>query len=104
MTISTRVAVFISSLAFLLISPAHADSILSPITDTVNSGIINTKMLADHSLSNVHVDATVINGVAVFSGVVNSGAQLHELIRIGRSVSGIRGVDVSRVRIAGRAR
>ena len=31
---------------------------LSPLTDGVNSGIINTKILANHTLSNIHIDAT----------------------------------------------
>lgn len=79
--------------------PIYADSILSPMTDSVNSGIINTKMYTDKSLSNISIDATVINGVAIYSGEVHSKAQLDELVRIARSVSGIKGVDVSKVKI-----
>jgi osmotically-inducible protein OsmY len=58
-------------------------------------------MYSDSYLSNIHIDATVINGIAVFRGTVHNQGQLRELIRIARSVSGIRGVDVSRVRVTG---
>lgn len=88
-----------STLTFM--SPVWADSFLSPLTDSVNSGIINTKMVTNDSLSHINVDATVINGIAIFTGTVNSRAQVNELIRIARSVSGIKGVDISRLKIAG---
>lgn len=79
--------------------PVFAHSILSPLTDSVNSGIINTKMDMDERLNNVDIDATVINGIAVFSGVVHNHAELQELFRIARSVSGIKGIDVTQIRM-----
>jgi osmotically-inducible protein OsmY len=86
------------SLAVFLAAPAHA-GLVSAATDTVNSGIINTKIVADDSLDGIEVDATVDNGIAIFSGEVESKAQINRLIRIARSVSGIKGVDVSRVKV-----
>lgn len=83
----------------LISTPVFADSILQPATDSVNSGIINTKILANDSLKNIDINATVEKGVAIFSGRVNSKAQLDELIRIGHSVSGVNSVNVSKVRI-----
>ena len=44
----------------------YAAPFWSPLTDSVNSGIINTKMVTSDSLSNINVDATVIDGVAIF--------------------------------------
>lgn len=85
--------------SFNLATPVFANSFLSPLTDTVNSGIINTKMLTNDALKGAKVDAAVENGIAVFSGVVLSNAQISELIRIGKSVSGVHGVDVSRVSV-----
>lgn len=85
-------------LAFSL--PSYPGSVLTLMSDSVNSGIINTKMATDDLLSNIDVDATVENGIAIFSGRVNSRAQLQELIRIARSVSGVRGINIARVRIA----
>ena len=78
---------------------SKAESILSSASDSVNSGIINTKIFADSALSGININATVTNGVAMFSGEVRSEAQLNELIKIGKSVSGIRAVDVSKVKI-----
>lgn len=78
---------------------ATADSIWSPMTDSVNSGIINTKMATDDALDNIRVDATVINGIAIFIGQVNSQAQFDELVRIAGSVSGIKGVNTSKLTI-----
>lgn len=83
----------------LLSTPVMADSIMQPMTDSVNSGIINTKVYASQALSNTNINATVVNGVAIFSGTVNSKAQLDELVRIGNSISGIKSVDVSKVTI-----
>ena len=82
------------------LSPVYANAILTPMTDSVNSGIINTKMATSDRLKGSNIDATVINGVAIFRGQVQSKAQLQELIRIGRSVSGVKGVNTSKVRIA----
>lgn len=78
---------------------AFAGSGLMPITDSVNSGIINTKIIADDKLENADIDATVVNGIVIYTGTVQTRAQLDELIRIGRSVSGIRGVDASKIHI-----
>jgi osmotically-inducible protein OsmY len=83
----------------LISSPVLADSVLSPLTDSVNSGIINTKIAADDMLTNTDIDATVVNGIAIYSGVVNSKAQLNELLRIAHSVSGIKGIDISRLKV-----
>lgn len=81
----------------MLYIPASASSILQPMTDSVNSGIINSKMYTDSALSNIEVDATVTNGIAVYRGTVHSKEQLDELIHIAHSVSGVKGVDTSRV-------
>lgn len=88
------------SLGLLSATPAFSGSVLTLMSDSVNSGIINTKMSTDSYLDNIHVDATVVNGVAVFSGVVYSKGQVNELIRIARSVTGIKAIDISRLRIA----
>ncbi|TAK72224.1 MAG: BON domain-containing protein [Gammaproteobacteria bacterium] len=99
MKIRNGILAFILSMSLLGLSPIAQASVLSLLTDSVNSGIINTKMVANHSLSGIDVNATVINGIAVFSGQVNSKAQIEELIHIARSVSGIRGINVSKLRI-----
>jgi len=104
MKIMKTVNALLLSFGLLFLSPVFANSILSPLTDSVNSGIINTKMAADHSLTNINVDATVTNGMAIFSGEVHSKAQQDELISIAHSVSGIQGVDVSKLRITGSPR
>ncbi len=96
------ITTIILSLGLLFVSPVFATSILSPLTDSVNSGIINTKMMTDNSLSHINVDATVVNGIAIYSGEVNTQAQVNELIRIAHSVSGIRGVNTSRLRVINR--
>jgi osmotically-inducible protein OsmY len=83
----------------LLSGAVMADSMWSPVTDTLNTGIINAKMMADHSLDSAKVDATVNHGVVAFSGEVDSKAQLDELASIALSVSGVKGVDVSKVKI-----
>lgn len=85
-------------LVTFLAAPVQA-GVISAATDTVNSGIINTKIVADDSLDGIEVDATVDNGIAIFSGEVESKAQIQRLIRIARSVSGIKGVDVSQVKV-----
>lgn len=100
MTLYKTVMALILSLC-LSISPVYADSILSPLTDSVNSGIINTKMATDNRLDGTNVDATVINGVAIFSGEVRSKTQMKILIGIANSVSGIKGVNVSKLRVVG---
>lgn len=94
----TAIALLLS-LCFAL-SPVYANSIFSPLTDSVNSGIINTKMATDNRLDGTDIDATVINGVAIFSGKVQSKAQMKILIGIANSVSGIKGVDISKLKIA----
>ena len=99
MNMTKKVALLILSLGLLLQSPAFATSILTSMSDSVNSGIINTKIFADDMLSNTDIDATVVNGIAIFSGEVNSKAQVNELIRIAHSVSGIKGINISRLRI-----
>lgn len=86
------------SALFLCIAPVHAYNIFVPMADTVNSGIINSKMLASDNLNGAHVDATVVNGVAIFKGHVMSEKQKRELIIIARSVSGIKAVDVSGIK------
>jgi osmotically-inducible protein OsmY len=83
----------------LLSSAVMADSMWSPVTDTLNTGIINAKMIADHNLDSAKVNATVNHGVVAFSGEVDSKAQLDELASIALSVSGIKGVDISRVTV-----
>lgn len=90
---------FLMAGLIILSTPAMASSVWQPMTDTVNSGIINTKMMSDKALSKTQVDATVINGVAVFSGEVDTKAQAEALVRIARSVSGVKGVDVSKLKI-----
>ena len=95
----SKIYTFILILMLGFSAPLFASSILQPLTDSTNSGIINTKMVASDRLSGSNVDATVINGVAVFSGQVKSKAQLDELIRIAHSVSGIKGVNVSQITI-----
>src|SRR5689334_16025586 len=85
----------------LLLSPVYADAILSPLTDSVNSGIINTKMAADNRLNDIQVDATVIDGIAIFSGEVRTKAQVHDLVGIAYSVSGIKGVNISKLKVVG---
>lgn len=92
-----KVAVLFLILALLFSGPILATSILTPVTDTVNSGIINTKMAMDNVLSDTNVDATVLNGIAVYSGKVHTKAQLNELVRIAYSVSGIKGVNTKRL-------
>jgi len=87
------------TIALLICMTAFSGSILTPLSDSVNSGIINTKILADHSLSGTHIDATVINGVAVFSGEVKSTTQKEELVSIANSVSGVKSVDTSRIKV-----
>lgn len=100
MTLHKKLITLFLSLA-LCLSPVYANSILSPLTDSVNSGIINTKMVTDNRLKGIHVDATVTNGIAIFSGQVNSKAQAHALVGIAYSVSGIKGVDVSGLKVVG---
>lgn len=80
-------------------SAAFATSILSPLTDTVNTGIINTKIALDSSLSDLDVDVTVNHGVATLRGNVNTEAQVKKLVQTVRSVSGINGVDISNLKI-----
>lgn len=101
-TISKITGMIFLSLFFSYASPLFATSVLTLMSDSVNSGIINTKMATDDRLSNIRVDATVENGVAIFRGVVYSRAQVNELIRIARSVSGIRAIDISRLRVVNR--
>ncbi len=96
------ISIYLLCLGLIFSAPLFATSILQSMTDSTNSGIINTKMYTDNSLSNIHVDATVTNGIAIFRGTVYSKAQLNELIRIARSVSGIHGVDVSRIAVVNR--
>lgn len=92
-------SIVLAVLSLSLSAPAIARPFWSPLTDTVNSGIINSKMVASDRLENIHVDATVENGVAIFSGTVNNRAQLDELVNIARSVSGVHGVDVTRLQV-----
>lgn len=96
---TTLLAALMSVLIAIFAQPVLASSLVSPLTDTVNSGIINTKMLGDSVLSNTEIDATVVDGIAIFSGTVSAKAQINELIRIARSVSGIKGVNVSKVKV-----
>lgn len=86
----------------LAMSPVYATSVLTTASDSVNSGILNTKLYTNDKLSKTDVDATVVNGVAVFSGTVNTKAQLDELVRLGHSISGVKGVDVSKVKVVGK--
>lgn len=90
-------AILLTSMC-VLTTPVHAYNIFVPMADTVNSGIINSKMLASDHLDGAHVDATVVNGVAIFKGHVMSEQQKRELIMIARSVSGIKEVDVSGIK------
>lgn len=89
----------IISVFIFLSGSIYAGSLLQSATDSVNSGIVNTKMATDNKLDNINIDATVVNGIAIFSGNVHSKAQVDELVRIAHSVSGIKGVDVSKVQI-----
>jgi len=77
----------------------YADSILSPITDTVNSGIISSKIALDSSLSNVSVNVNVDHGYVALSGIVNTEAEKQRVIKIAQSISGINGVDISRLKV-----
>jgi hypothetical protein len=94
-------AILILSIGLLNLSPVFAHSAWSPLTDSVNSGIINTKMISEDSLSSIQVDVTVVNGVAIFKGEVQSEVQRNELVRIAKSVSGIKEVDVSKIQVLG---
>jgi osmotically-inducible protein OsmY len=88
-------ALLFTTLAFS--SVIFAGSILEPVTDTVNSGIINTKMVGHDEFSNVN--ATVENGIAIFTGEVSSKKQAEKLLRIAHSVTGIRAVNISGLKI-----
>ena len=94
-----KLLVLLVYLALTLAQPLFADSVLEPATDTINSGIIKTKMLTDHSLKNADVSVSVDNGIAYFSGRVTSQSQIDELSSIALSVSGIKGVDISKVKV-----
>lgn len=90
---ATQLLFFTFFLIFL--HPAFSNDILTSLTDSVNSGIINTKVATDDLLSNTNIDSTVVNGIAIFSGKVKTQTQVNELVRIAHSVSGINGVDTS---------
>ncbi len=102
MKLNSRLAVLVFSSFLSLSSVTYAGSILSPLTDSVNSGIINTKIETNDNLSRIDIDATVENGIVIYSGRVNSMHDVNELMRIAHSVSGIRGVNTSRLYISPR--
>lgn len=102
MKLNSRVAILLFSCIFSISSTTYAGSILSPLTDSVNSGIINTKIETDDNLGRIDIDATVENGIVIYSGRVNSMRDVNELMRIARSVSGIKGVNTSRLYIGPR--
>jgi|SRR5579862_8299909 len=77
----------------------YADSLLSPITDVVNSGVINTKIALDPTLSRLDINATVDHAVVVYSGEVNTDLEIKKLVQISQSVSGIKGVDITHLRV-----
>ncbi|GEM_PF-2862205 len=95
------ISILILSFGLAIASPIMAEPVLTLMSDSVNSGIINTKIMTDHTLSNIKIDATVVNGIAIFKGTVYSKEQLEELLHIAHSVSGIRGVDISKVKVLG---
>jgi osmotically-inducible protein OsmY len=92
------IKILLLSLALTFSTAVSAGSILSPLTDSVNSGILNTKVYSS-TIPTSHLNATVIGGVAVFSGEVNNNAQRDELIRIAKSISGIKGVDTANLKV-----
>lgn len=96
MKLSQFIKIILLSFA-LLSAPLYAASILQPATDTVNSGIINAKIVGKSQFSNV--DATVNNGIAIFTGRVDSTAQVSQLENIAHSVSGVHGVNVSGLKV-----
>lgn len=97
---ATKILCHITLVCSLLFSaPLFAESVLTLMSDSANSGIINTKILTDKGLDNTNIDATVVNGIAIFSGTVHSKEQVNRLIAIARSVSGVKGVNMSKLKI-----
>ena len=94
-----NIACVVVSTCILISVPAFSTGVLQSMTDSVNSGIINSKMYTDNQLDNTNVDATVENGIAIYRGQVNSQSQVDELVRIAHSISGIKGVDTSNLHV-----
>ena len=79
-------------------SMAFADS--TPVSDSVITVQIKTKIAADKNLSVFSNDvSTVNNGVVILSGAVDSETDATALVQLAESVDGVRDVDTENLKV-----